>query len=149
MWSPDGTRIVFSGDGILPGVFPNPNREIFVMEYPSLAITQITEHAAIDESPAWSADGSQITFASNREVTYTLYVIAAPPVAAPPVAGLSSLAVPWTVSNNVSTQAEATVYKLNPTTDQETDPFSVHRGNTPPATNYTLTVSMGGRARGT
>jgi hypothetical protein len=29
------------------------------MEYPSLLVTQVTEHEAVDEDPAWSSDGDR------------------------------------------------------------------------------------------
>jgi uncharacterized repeat protein (TIGR02543 family) len=136
VWSPDGTRIAYSGDGTIPGIYPNPNREIFVMEYPSLDITPVTEHAAVDESPAWSADGTQITFASSRDGRYALFVIAAPPV---------PLKSEHRGLDNVEIAAESPVRKLDPTTDQEGDPFW---GTIGAATRHVLTVAKAGTGEG-
>jgi hypothetical protein len=143
-WSPDGQRIVFSGDGAIPGVYPNPNREIFVMEYPSLVITPVTEHEAVDEDPAWSADGSQITFASPRDGKYALYVIAAPPV---PIAATGRA---LGAAASVSALAESPVRKLDPTSAHEADPFWGGSGAAPPppVASHTLTVAKTGNGSG-
>jgi Tol biopolymer transport system component len=79
VWSPDGSRIAFrtNRDG---GIYPNPNAEIYVMEYPSGVLSRVTDHPAIDESPAWSPDGTEIAFTSLRANNYDLYVTAAPPL---------------------------------------------------------------------
>jgi Tol biopolymer transport system component len=149
VWSPDGTRIAFSGDGTIPGQYPNPNREIFVMEYPSLVITQVTEHAAVDESPSWSADGTEIVFSSPRDGLYALYVIAAPPV--PVSADLRLAASTLTLDDastftvqSTGTLAEPPIRKIDTTAGNEADPFW---GNIAPAT-HTLTVTKVGRGVG-
>ncbi|HEX9992397.1 MAG TPA: hypothetical protein VGB14_05665 [Acidimicrobiales bacterium] len=79
-WSPDGTRIAFRTDRDCCGLPPNENAEIYVMEYPSGALTRVTDDPALDESPTWSPDGSQIIFTSLRGGGYDLYVVDAPPV---------------------------------------------------------------------
>jgi Tol biopolymer transport system component len=89
VWSPDGTRIAFRTDRHCCGIYPNVNAEIYVMEYPSGILTRVTEHEAVDEDPAWSPDGSQITFTSLRNGAYDLFVVDAPPV--PPGAAARSL----------------------------------------------------------
>ena len=137
VWSPDGARIAYSGDGTIPGVYPNPNREIFVMEYPSLLVTQVTEHEAVDEAPAWSSDGTEITFASPRDGRYALYVIAAPPVATESVLA---------DSQRLTAMLEEPVRKIDPTSGQEGDPFWGSAQVSPPS--YLLTVSKIGRGRG-
>ena len=106
------------------------------MEYPSLAITQVTEHPAVDESPAWSADGTEITFASSRDGRYALFVIAAPPV---------RLTFQRNRVESVEITAENPVRKLDPTTDQEGDPFW---GAIGAGTRHVLTVSKTGTGKG-
>jgi uncharacterized repeat protein (TIGR02543 family) len=137
VWSPDGARIAYSGDGTLPGIYPNPNREIFVMEYPSLLVTEVTENAAVDEDPAWSSDGTEITFASPRDGRYALYVIAAPPVATE--SGLAD-------SRRLTAMSEPPVRKIDPTDGNEANPFW-GRAQVSPA-RYALTVTKTGRGRG-
>ena len=39
--------------------------------------TRLTQHSADDRSPAWSPDGTQIAFMSNRDGNYEIYVMAA------------------------------------------------------------------------
>lgn len=80
VWSPDGSRIAFRTDRHCCGNYPNVNAEIYVMEYPSGILTRVTEQEAVDEDPAWSPDGSQITFTSLRNGAYDLFVVDAPPV---------------------------------------------------------------------
>jgi Tol biopolymer transport system component len=87
-WSPDGTRIAFDTDRHCCGNYPNPNTEIYVMEYPSLQLTRVTEQPyggdqPQDEDPTWSPDGSQLVFTSDRNGGYDLFVVDAPPVPAP------------------------------------------------------------------
>jgi Tol biopolymer transport system component len=137
VWSPDGARIAYSGDGTLPGIYPNPNREIFVMEYPSLLVTQVTEHEAVDEAPAWSSDGTEITFASPRDGRYALYVVAAPPVATEGEFADSQRSI---------AMVEPPVRKIDPTIGEEGDPFWGSAQVSP--ASYALTVSKIGRGRG-
>ena len=39
---------------------------------------RLTNHSANDISPAWSPDGKQIVFASNRDGNYNIYVVDVP-----------------------------------------------------------------------
>jgi Tol biopolymer transport system component len=85
-WDPTGTRLAFLTGRFCCGVFPNPNTEIAVMEYPSLAFTRVTEDEHRDEEPSWSPDGTKIAFSSDRNVTFDIYEVDAPPVAPPAAA---------------------------------------------------------------
>lgn len=66
IWSPDGTKIAY-----LKSSFSNWEDffvdDIYVMNANGSEQTNITNHPARDWYPSWSADGSQIVFASNRE----------------------------------------------------------------------------------
>jgi Tol biopolymer transport system component len=56
-WSPDGTKIAFSG--VQPG-----GRDIFVMNADGSGQVNLTNSARDDIYPAWSPDGTKIAFAS-------------------------------------------------------------------------------------
>jgi Tol biopolymer transport system component len=62
VWSPDGSRIVYSstrdheGDG-------SDNWEIYVMQADGSAQTRLTENEALEGDPTWSADGASILYA--------------------------------------------------------------------------------------
>jgi len=58
-WSPDGTRIAFSGGGE-PG-------EIFVIAADGTGLSQVTNNPThVSMHPTWSPDGSKIAFSSGR-----------------------------------------------------------------------------------
>lgn len=69
-WSPDDNRIAFTSirDG---------NKQIYVLELDSLAVTRLTELDANNESsqPAWSPDGKQIAYMMKRVGTHQLWVM--------------------------------------------------------------------------
>jgi Tol biopolymer transport system component len=54
------------------------NLEIYTMNADGSAIARLTKDAALDLEPAWSPDGQQIAFASNRNqdnYTFDIYVM--------------------------------------------------------------------------
>jgi hypothetical protein len=63
-WSPDGTKIAFSG-----WVAPDGRYDIFVMNFNGSGLVQLTHTTAGAGSsgPTWSPDGTQIAFWSDRE----------------------------------------------------------------------------------
>ena len=60
-FSPDGTRLVFTGR--LPG---GTNDDIWLIEADGTDLTQLTTDPGFDGSPAFSPDGSRIVFTSSR-----------------------------------------------------------------------------------
>jgi hypothetical protein len=75
-WSPDGRQLAFSSD------VGDGNTEIMVMTIDfsdpnNLGVTEqrpITDDPAQDDYPAWSPDGSQIAFSSNRSGVWDIFV---------------------------------------------------------------------------
>ena len=66
-WSPDGRRIAFSALKE-PKVEGTPaNRDIFMMNADGSNLTNITDHPAWEEYPAWSPDGKKIAFRGYRD----------------------------------------------------------------------------------
>src|SRR5262249_10341172 len=56
-WSPDGSKIAFD----------NQEGDIFVLNLGDWISTTLSNHAAYDGAAAWSRDGAQIAFASDRD----------------------------------------------------------------------------------
>ncbi len=78
-WSPDGTRITYESIGLTNAQDP-PKSEIYVKETnggpPYTAPEKnLTNNPASDKAPAWSPDGSQITFESFRDGVWQIYIM--------------------------------------------------------------------------
>ncbi len=59
VWSPDGTRLAFSGT-------VEGNADIYVMDADRKNLTRLTNAPEEDAEPAWSPDGGTIVFSSHR-----------------------------------------------------------------------------------
>ena len=64
--SPNGKEIVFSYKGDVYKVSSTGGRAM-----------QLTTHPGHDSRPIWSLDGKSITFASNRENSFNVYLMSA------------------------------------------------------------------------
>ena len=75
-WSPDGTTIVFSSDRD-GGSGGNGDREIWVMDADGSNPTQLTDTGSTldDTYPSYSPDGTQITFATDRDTNWEIYTM--------------------------------------------------------------------------
>jgi Tol biopolymer transport system component len=77
-WSPDGTQIAFersqatNSEGTGAGY---PTDEIWVMNADGSNQRQLTTNNAHDEGPAWSPDGTQIVFTSERDGNSEIYLM--------------------------------------------------------------------------
>lgn len=63
VWSPDGRQIAYVYDVS----WEDADNEIYVMDVESRATRNLTNHAGVDNSPAWSLDGIHIAFVSERD----------------------------------------------------------------------------------
>ena len=78
----NGTQVVTSGEqpqGLIAYVSrqADGNREIYTMRADGSEVTNLTNNPATDESPAWSPDGTQIAFVSDRSGGRDIYVMSA------------------------------------------------------------------------
>ncbi len=68
-WAPDGRKLAFRRE------LPDGNSEVFVSNVDGTDARNITNDAAFDGWPAWSTDGAQIAFASNRNSAYQIFLM--------------------------------------------------------------------------
>jgi Tol biopolymer transport system component len=66
--SPDGTRVAVSLTAGEPA-----NRDIWIMDAKSGTRSRVTTDPAVDATPIWSPDGTQIAFSSQRAGPYQIY----------------------------------------------------------------------------
>jgi hypothetical protein len=77
-WSPDGAQIAFersqatNSEGTGVGY---PTDEIWVMNADGTNQRQLTNNSAHDEGPAWSPDGTQMVFTSERDGNSEIYLM--------------------------------------------------------------------------
>ena len=70
VWSPDGTRLVFSSYSEKEEV-----SDIYVMDADGANLTQLTDTSELSErSPAWSPDGTKIMYSVGNEAYYVMNV---------------------------------------------------------------------------
>jgi TolB protein len=68
-WSPDGSKIVFSGSyGATPGC-----QDVFLASLDGTEPTQLTDQQGCNNHPIWSPDGSTIAFMSSRNRSWQLF----------------------------------------------------------------------------
>jgi TolB protein len=70
-WSPDGEKIAYA---VIGSNFQN--QDIFLINLDGSERVQVTdERRIVDEDPAWSPDGSQFVFQSNRDGNFEIYIM--------------------------------------------------------------------------
>jgi parallel beta-helix repeat protein len=73
-WSSDSTKIAFARGQMIEGG-QIVDLEIFVMNADGSDSINITNHAANDDRPAWSPDGGDIAFVSDRDGNLEIYLM--------------------------------------------------------------------------
>jgi dipeptidyl aminopeptidase/acylaminoacyl peptidase len=75
-WSPDGTKILFVRQSVSAvGGFPENDADVWVMNADGSGKTNLTQDAAEDFQPAWSPDGRQIAFVSDRDGSRDIFLM--------------------------------------------------------------------------
>ncbi len=79
VWSPDGRQIAFAsqvGDAKGTADYNDPTTaEIYLIDADGSHLRKLTDNQAIDGGPAWSPDGEEIAFSSNRDGAFQIYVM--------------------------------------------------------------------------
>ncbi len=65
-WSPDGTRLLYVAPGEADDFGNQLGLDLWVINADGTGIAKVTSFEGDDTEPAWSPDGSQIAFTSNR-----------------------------------------------------------------------------------
>jgi Tol biopolymer transport system component len=68
-WSPDGKTIAFAA------WIPGRNREIFLLDVETKALTRLTDDEAYDSTPVFSPDGKTLFFSSDRTGIANIYAM--------------------------------------------------------------------------
>jgi TolB protein len=69
-WSPDGSALLYHG-----ALEPSRQNNIYIEGPNHFAPTPITSNAGRNESPAWSPDGRQIAFQTDRDGNWEIYLM--------------------------------------------------------------------------
>ena len=69
-WSPDGTRIVFTGVSRGDDVY-----DLYVLSLDTLGVLQLTDDSHYDDYAGWSPDGDLIIFSSRRDGDVEIFVM--------------------------------------------------------------------------
>ena len=69
-------KIAFASDRVTAGN-PEGDYEVFAMNPDGTGVRQLTANTAVDGSPAWSPDGTQLAFRSERDGNAEIYTMSA------------------------------------------------------------------------
>jgi Tol biopolymer transport system component len=65
-WAPDGNRVAYTEFG--------SDTEVLIKNVDDSGLIRVTDNLVNDENPAWSPDGTQIAFATNRDGNFEIYL---------------------------------------------------------------------------
>ena len=74
-WSPDGGKIAFSAGRRGTVGMDKPSVDIYVVNVDGSGLVQLTRDSGLNSSAAWSPDGKQIAFTSNRDSKSKIWVM--------------------------------------------------------------------------